>query len=202
MTELDEFGIAAERLAAYFAGTGPDRPVPRAAEAAAEHDYRIVRSGLERYVLAHFSGVGTATILELVDATLAGFLEDVRTKGAPPNAAGWITLAVRRRAIDELRRQREHPPVEDLSDDEVARLLDKRADAAVVYASLRRMRDAGDQVGVRVVTTWLRAAAATPKSPPSRAVAEQLDIHHSTVNEALERFRTYVEAITEDVSDL
>ena len=66
-------------------------------------------------------------------------------------------------------------------------------------AGLAAAAGAGRYTVVRVVTQWLHLAETTGDAPSSRAVAFELDISHTTVNDALREFRRrYLPASTSD----
>jgi DNA-directed RNA polymerase specialized sigma24 family protein len=132
-------------------------------------------------------------VIALLERTLDPSGDPVR------NPAAFLTWLTRNRAIDRLRaqtRQSLEPP-ETLtarmgSDDEaIARLFDRAASTERVEAALRVALEQGDALAVRVVTTWLDAAEASGQPPTSREVAAGAGVSHTSVNQALRRFRSY-----------
>jgi DNA-directed RNA polymerase specialized sigma24 family protein len=85
------------------------------------------------------------------------------------------------------------PPVP-VDDDEIARLLDARADSERVRAALRRSVVDGRHDLVRIVRAWLNLASKLGRSPSSREVGAQVGLSHTTVQTALVAFRGYFPA--------
>jgi hypothetical protein len=81
---------------------------------------------------------------------------------------------------------------EPADDDETARLLDRAAGKQSIQLGIEEAIRAGDSVAVHVVTEWLDLAEETGETPPSRTVAERCGCSHTTVNQALTRFRGYL----------
>lgn len=78
------------------------------------------------------------------------------------------------------------------NDDAIAALLDAVATARVVEAAMRAAVAADDHVAVRVVAEWLDLAQESGRAPSSRGVAQRASISHTSVNNALRRFREYL----------
>jgi hypothetical protein len=76
-------------------------------------------------------------------------------------------------------------------DDEIARLLDRRADAERVRAALRESVADGRHDLVRIVRAWLNLASILGRAPSSREVGAQVGLSHTTVQTALAAFRDY-----------
>ena len=114
------------------------------------------------------------------------------------NPAAYLTRLARNRAIDELRRRRRHDVqfadefVGEAEDDRTAALLDASATAANVERALNVAHAAGDTIGIRIVSTWLDLAQRYGDEPSSREVAQQAGVSHTSVNQALKRFRSYL----------
>jgi DNA-directed RNA polymerase specialized sigma24 family protein len=178
---------AARRLSAYFASAGSE---PSAA------DHERVRAALQMFLLAQFPALGAAELLDVVDETVARLLEASREQGRSlEHPSAWLFTVARREAIDRLRRDRSEPLeeghlVED--DDRLAALIDRNASRTVIEGAFRRAYAANDHVAVRVVMAWLDTAEAVGSEPSSRTLAEEIGYSHTTINEALARFRGYV----------
>jgi DNA-directed RNA polymerase specialized sigma24 family protein len=76
-------------------------------------------------------------------------------------------------------------------DDEVARLLDRRADSERVRAALRQSVADDRHDLVRIVRAWLNLASILGRAPSSREVGAQVGLSHTTVQTALAAFRDY-----------
>jgi DNA-directed RNA polymerase specialized sigma24 family protein len=132
-------------------------------------------------------------VIALLERTLDPSGDPVR------NPAAFLTWLTRNRAIDRLRAQTRHSP-EPLEtatarlggdDEAIARLLDHAATTDRVEAALRVALERDDALTVRVVTIWLDEAEATGAPPASRQIASRAGVSHTTVNQALRRFRGY-----------
>jgi RNA polymerase sigma factor (sigma-70 family) len=116
------------------------------------------------------------------------------------NPAAYLTWLARNRAIDRFRRGHFETP-RDLEprgeaargddDERIAALLDRAASAAVIEEAMRAALDVQDALAVQVVTVWLDTAEELGKAPSSREVAKRSGVSHTSVNQALRRFRTY-----------
>jgi DNA-directed RNA polymerase specialized sigma24 family protein len=76
-------------------------------------------------------------------------------------------------------------------DDEIARLLDRRADSERVRAALRESVADGRHDLVRIVRAWLNLASMLGRAPSSREVGAQVGLSHTSVQTALAAFRDY-----------
>jgi RNA polymerase sigma factor (sigma-70 family) len=118
------------------------------------------------------------------------------------NPAAYLTRLAQNRAVDELRRSRHRDvalPTERAAqlpsdDDAIAALLEANATADAIRRAMRAAVEAQDHLALRVVSTWLDAAEELGKSPPSREVARRAGVSHTSVNQALKRFRSYFPA--------
>lgn len=114
------------------------------------------------------------------------------------NPAAYLTRLARNRAIDEFRRSRRQDVsmpdefVDMAEDDRTSALLDASVTAANVERALNAAHAAGDQIGVRIVGTWLDLAQKNGVEPSSREVGRGAGVSHTSVNQALKRFRNYL----------
>lgn len=166
-------------------------------------DYRVVASALERFAKGfRLSGDDAEEVVASVLAEMLGRTRadrDVRHPGA------YLFWTTRNRVLDRLRQESRHP-TESLDsesldrglgwysdeDDAIARLLERRATTEMIDAALRAAAAADDQVAVRVVAVWLELAEELGREPTSREVAPEADTSHTTVSNALRRFKTYL----------
>lgn len=159
----------------------------------ADHEY--VREGLQAFLLARFPALGADELLDVVDESLERLLRESRRQGPLEYPGAWLFRVASRQAIDRLRRDR-GAPLHDadalLEDDQLAALIDRNATRGVIEEGFRRAYRERDHVAVRVVSSWLDLATASGEAPPSRAVADLIGYSHTTVNEALARFRSYI----------
>lgn len=138
---------------------------------------------------------------EVVQGMLTHLLERGKRLADTPveNAWGYLLRATRNAAIDAIRarkRQRQVPldavPEPPSSEDAIAQLIDRDASHGAVLASLRSYVAAGDELTVRIITVWLDAADELGRSPSTREVASRVGVSHTSVAQALTRFRSRV----------
>jgi DNA-directed RNA polymerase specialized sigma24 family protein len=116
------------------------------------------------------------------------------------NPGAFITRVAQNTAIDLLRRSGKHRhevPLDEehlelSSEDELPALLHRSATHATVRAAIAGCLADRDFVTVRIVTVWLDLADELGHEPPSREVADYARVSHTTVNNALQRFRDRV----------
>ena len=116
------------------------------------------------------------------------------------NPGSYLLRAAQWTALDYLRQQRQRREVpldpasfpETAHDDEVSANLDHAATADTVRRALAIAREANDHTAYKVVVTFLDETDRTGSRPSNRAVAAQLDLSHTGVAKALDRFRAYV----------
>lgn len=180
-----DYSDAAQRLSELSAD-GDDR----AGDAA---DLELVRSTLETFLAVRYSSLGNDELLDLVDEAVARLFEQSRREGALERAGAWLFTVVRRLAIDRLRTLRhDRTDVPCLSDDELARLIDRMATSRRVEVAFQRAGASQDHVCIRILKTWLDLAEELGAVPTSRDVALLTGYSHTTVNDALARFRRYL----------
>lgn len=123
-------------------------------------------------------------------------LEEIRNPGA------YLAQLARNKAIDHIRRRArgdvelsdELSEVLPSHDDEIAALLDASANAVLVRAAMRAASEAQDHLTQRVISTWLDIADELGEVPTSRDVAKRAKVSHTSVNQALKRFKGYFPA--------
>lgn len=163
-----------------------------------DRGFRQIRARLERY--GSLSSEDADDIASYVFIKLA----DRVKKHGPLLTDAYVYATARHAMIDHLRRgrnrARELPvPTEDLaayelaSDDAVSSAFEATETAATVVAALQKARLAGDQTAYLIVTTALNETQRLGKRPSNRQLAQQLQVSHTTVNNALNRFREYLD---------
>jgi DNA-directed RNA polymerase specialized sigma24 family protein len=185
-SDSNSFKDAVQRLSAALAADGNS---PR------EEDRERVRSGLLMILFIRFSPLGASEICEIADEAVARLLAESRRQGhALDKASAWLRRTALNLAIDRLRRTRVEPLEDEAVEDEYsARLLEKLESDDQVKRGLMIAIEKRDEVAVRVVTAYLDLADEISGSPSTRAVAKRCSYSHTTVQEALKRFRLYVE---------
>jgi DNA-directed RNA polymerase specialized sigma24 family protein len=152
-----------------------------------------LRSLMRRYGLSEGDAADGAQEVALSVVALGPKTTEVR------NPAAYLTRIAQNLAVDELRRSR-HKDVglsAELAaqlpsdDDAIAALLEANATAETIRCAMRAAVEAQDPLALRVVSTWLDAADELGKTPPSREVARRAGVSHTSVNQALKRFRSY-----------
>lgn len=181
-----------------------DREVSRlvsllADDAAVSDDLRAVEAELRRRLSSYKPRVDTEAVaqeavLRLVERLRSGSRERVRHPGA------LLLVIARRLALDQLRSawvQRTEPLPGELlkasaDDDAIAALLSRDATAQVVSDAIGTAAQQGDDVVVRCVAVWLDLAERHGAAPTSREIAALASVSHTTVANALARFRRYL----------
>jgi DNA-directed RNA polymerase specialized sigma24 family protein len=156
----------------------------------------MLRSLMRRYGLSEGDAADGAQEVALSVIALGPKATEVR------NPAAYLTRLAQNRAVDELRRSRHRDvmlPTERAAqlpsdDDAIAALLEANATADAIRRAMRAAIEAQDHLALRVVSTWLDAADELGKPPPSREVARRAGVSHTSVNQALKRFRSYFPA--------
>lgn len=184
------------------AGRGDER-VP--AQPVTADDYRLVSTTLERFARGfrlsddEAQDVVAGVLAETLGRTSMETDDEVRQPGA------FLFWTTRNRVMDRLRRASRHPtePLDDESlergrgwyseeDDAIARLLERSANTEMIRTALQIAVAKNDQVVARVVAVWLELAEELGREPTSREVGPAADTSHTTVSNALRRFKTYL----------
>lgn len=191
--DLSTFDDAAGRLLEAVASGDSSRIAP--------DDLKAVVDALLR-VLRRFYPIGEAEAEDAAHEAVLRLLElaSAPTQASPAirNPGAYLMWLARNRAIDRLRRRdreeaesAERAPNRLTNDDEIAALLDADATARMTDAAMRGAVEAGDHLVVRVVSSWLDIAEESGHAPSSREVAARAGLSHTSVNQALKRFRLY-----------
>jgi DNA-directed RNA polymerase specialized sigma24 family protein len=184
--DSDSFKDAAQRLsAALAAGDYPLR----------EEDRERVRSGLLMILFIRYSYLGAAELCEIADEAVERLLKESQLQGgALDKASAWLRKTAINLAIDQLRRVRVDRLDDETVEDELsARLVERLESNDQVKRGLAIAIAKRDEVAVQVITAYLDLADEESGFPSSRAVAERCGYSHTTVQEALKRFRRYIE---------
>jgi DNA-directed RNA polymerase specialized sigma24 family protein len=154
-----------------------------------------VRSGLLILLFVRYSYLGAAELCEIADEAVARLLEESRRQGRSlDNTSAWLRRTAKNLAIDRLRRHREEPLDNETLEDELSgRLLERFESNDQVKRGLAIAIEEGDEVAVHVVTDYLDIADEESGFPSSRAVAKRCGYSHTTVQDALKRFRRYIQ---------
>jgi DNA-directed RNA polymerase specialized sigma24 family protein len=158
-------------------------------------DLELVRDSLHTFLLARFQRLGADDLLDVADEALFRLVEESRQQGrALDYPAAWLFRVASREAISRLRRPADSTGREEqvLNDDALAALIEANASRATVEHAFRRAVADSDHVAVQVVQAWLDLASELGVAPSSRAVANRIAYSHTTVNSALDRFRSYL----------
>jgi RNA polymerase sigma factor (sigma-70 family) len=193
------------------AARAADAPMPLADAASrlladlregAEPDARaltIVLLQLRRHVARLFPEIDADDVVQSTMIRLLRRSEGLETE--VENAWGYLLGATRNSAIDAIRahKRRREVHVEALADDApsaddaIAALIDRHATHARVLAAMRAAIDAGDEITIPIITKWLDIADELGKAPSTREVASRAGVSHTTVAQALKRFRALLE---------
>jgi DNA-directed RNA polymerase specialized sigma24 family protein len=186
--QLSELDRKVARLASLLAGDEP-----------ASDELLSVEGELRRRLRSYEPRVDTEAVAQeavvrLLERLRSGSEEEVRHPG------GLLLVIAQRLALDQLRSawvtRTEPMPVEELErqadDDAIAALLSREASAQRVEQALKAAADAGDHLVVRCVTAWLDLAERHGAAPSSREVAAAASVSHTSVANALARFRAYL----------
>jgi hypothetical protein len=187
--QLSEFDRKVARLASLLAD---DAPV--------SGDLRAVEAELLRRLSSYEPRVDTEAVAQEAILRLLQLLRSESQERVRHPAALLLVIA-RRLALDQLRSarvQRTEPLPGELleapgDDDALAALLSRDATAQVVADAMRTAAHRGDYVTVRCVAVWLDLAEQHGAAPTSREVAALASVSHTTVANALARFRRYLD---------
>jgi DNA-directed RNA polymerase specialized sigma24 family protein len=166
-------------------------------------DLSAVTSHLQALLRRQFGGTPHLHAEDAAQSAVVRFTAAVQRGGVTRETAPQFLIEIARNVGRDLARKdfrgRELPtewsemapssPTAD--DDEVARLLDRRADSERVRAALRQSVADGRHDIVRIVRAWLNLASLLGRAPSSREVGAQVGLSHTTVQTALAAFRGY-----------
>lgn len=187
----DRFGSAVKELALSLQNK----------EEASSAAIEIAVSGVEAYLTSRF-GLAASDSSEAASEAMTRFFERcVRGDVDPERAAGLLTVMARNIAVDFLRLSRRETPTGDVElelehrggkDDEIAAMLDRRADRAAIVQAMETALRCNDLMTLRISRAWLDMADEYGRAPTAREVAALVGVSHSTVLRALRTFRAYV----------
>ena len=189
----DVFDSAVERLYDEIVGVGN----------ASGTDLSVVTAHLEALLRRQFGGTPRLQAEDAAQSAVVRFTVAVQRGGVRRETAPQFLIEIARNLGKDLARKdfraRELPtewaemalssPASE--DDEVARLLDRRADSERVRAAMRQSVAEGRHDLVRIVRAWLNLASMLGRAPSSREVGAQVGLSHTTVQAALVAFREY-----------
>ena len=189
------FDGAARRLVVAIGAEGRQVIAPK--------DYELVLRTLAGF--AHRFGIPRSDAEELAAESVEELF--LRRGGASQirRPAAYLFWTMRNRIVDSRRRARVREAAETLvdsieahgryyseEDDAITRLLDGQVTTEVVQDALRAASAAGDDLLVRIVTTWITVAGELGEAPSSRDVGPRAEVSHTSVNQALRRLRNYL----------
>ena len=189
----DVFDSAVERLYDEIVGVGN----------ASGTDLSVVTAHLEALLRRQFGGTPRLQAEDAAQSAVVRFTVAVQRGGVRRETAPQFLIEIARNLGKDLARKdfraRELPtewaemalssPASE--DDEVARLLDRRADSERVRSAMRQSVAEGRHDLVRIVRAWLNLASMLGRAPSSREVGAQVGLSHTTVQAALLAFREY-----------
>jgi DNA-directed RNA polymerase specialized sigma24 family protein len=189
----DVFDSAVERLYDEIAGVGN----------ASGTDLSVVTAHLQALLRRQFGGTPRLQAEDAAQSAVVRFTVAVQRGGVRRETAPQFLIEIARNLGKDLARKdfraRELPtewaemalsgPASE--DDEVARLLDRRADSERVRAAMRQSVADGRHDLVRIVRAWLNLASMLGRAPSSREVGAQVGLSHTAVQAALAAFREY-----------
>lgn len=135
---------------------------------------------------------------EIVQSTIARLVtrSDQLADADIANPWGYLVGSTRNAAHDAIRARKRRREVQldalherATPDDAVAALIERDASHTAVVVALRSHVEAGDALTIRVITTWLDVADELGRAPSTREVASAAGVSHTTVAQALKRFR-------------
>jgi RNA polymerase sigma factor (sigma-70 family) len=158
-------------------------------------DLAAVLDQLRRRIARSFPDLDAQDVVQSTMTRLLGRSEPLPAAEID-NAWGYLVMTTRNAAIDAIRaRQRRHEvpsavlPDRASPEDAIAALIDRQATNEAVLAALRALIASGDALTVPIITTWLDMADELDRSPSTREVAPRAGVSHTTVAQALSRFR-------------
>jgi hypothetical protein len=167
-------------------------------------DVAAITLGLSRFLAARFPGLRDPD--DAASEALTRFVEAAH-EGRVDRAlrpAAYLTRIARNAAIDRLRHEAFVDVVAEpvaagtataspmADEDAIVRLLDSDATCELVSEGIGAANRAGDHTVVRIVTWWVDMAQSLSRAPTSREVGIRAGVSHTTVREALTRFRGYL----------
>ena len=147
-----------------------------------------------------FPTITRDTWQEIVDLSVTRFMDSFMAGQVDrnKNPGGYLVQITRNSAIDYLRREAGRSsaePVPDVAanDDAIAASVDALAGRQAVEAGLQAAWESQDDTVVRVVLAWLQVAAEHNGAKPStREVAAIVQLSHTAVSDAMDRFKRYL----------
>lgn len=153
----------------------------------------VAQEALERFLLAAQGGkvLGAGPLSDAPGGSPWGYLLRIAINLTVDRYRHQSSEAMASRPLQALS-ETEHP-----SDDNVARLFDRYATADLIEAALRVAVENKDAAVTRVIATMLDRIASTGGIPSSRTIGEHLNLSHTAVQKAQQRFRGYLGSLSD-----
>ena len=158
---------------------------------------------LRRYLVSRFPGLQPADVGDIASEAITRVLVRARTGALAEltNPAGYLLQTAAHLAVDHLRSARHRREVSapgeffvdvpQVSDDQAAATLHRRATVSLVHAVLRRVQASDDATLFRVMMFMLNEVQKTGALPSNRQTAIACGVSHTAVAKALRRMRTH-----------
>jgi len=184
--------------------------VARNPEALTGDAYRHGLHLIQRYIRARFGGQQSQDIEDISSEVMIRLIRLQKTNQLDParQPAAYLGNLIKWVALDHIKVHARGVRNADLeaslqitdqalADDQVAGVINQSATASIVRSAMAITRGRGDHTAFRVVTAFLDLAHQTGERPTNRALATHLQLSHTGVANALERFTKDLEKAAE-----
>ena len=163
--------------------------------------YRHGLHVIQRYIRARFGGQQAQDIEDISSEVMIRLIKSQRTNPLNParQPAAYLGNLIKWVALDHIKANARGTRNTDIeaalqitdetfADDQVAAVIDQSATADLVRSAMAITRSRGDHTAFRVVTAFLDLAHQTGQRPTNRTLAAHLQLSHTGVANALQRF--------------